>query len=375
MVPKVNISARIKRHSRILKDNILNDRSFLAKQSGNGYKLVALIIMLIMPFYPAFSSSVYNNTQTDFYRGDVDESSIIWSYFDLGEEDSKTPILESKDSFLSINTLLNDDRDLSGTNEIIDYEVKAGESISSIAYKFKVSNRSIYDNNNFSKNHIIHPWDSIKIPPVSWLIHQIASWDTISSIAKKYAVSADKIVEQNLLALDDKLVKWNVLVIPWAKKKYPKPVYKKPTRKIVANKRKSKHKSSWYSFAKLANSQFTNSKWTYKLNWRRPFSWQPWNCTYYVASYKNVDWRWNAKNWLRNARAKWHSTWNSPSVWAIVAFSGRWYNPRYWHVWIVMDVKNDHIIVSDMNYRRLWEVTYRKVPINDRAITWYIYVN
>jgi hypothetical protein len=28
-----------------------------------------------------------------------------------------------------------------------------------------------------------------------------------------------------------------------------------------------------------------------------------------------------------------------------------------------------------MNYRRLNEVTYRKIPKNDRAIQWYIYVN
>jgi hypothetical protein len=28
-----------------------------------------------------------------------------------------------------------------------------------------------------------------------------------------------------------------------------------------------------------------------------------------------------------------------------------------------------------MNYRRLNEVTYRKIPKNDRAIQWYIYVD
>jgi hypothetical protein len=33
-----------------------------------------------------------------------------------------------------------------------------------------------------------------------------------------------------------------------------------------------------------------------------------------------------------------------------------------------MEVQANHIIVSDMNYRRLNEVTYRKIPKNDRAI-------
>jgi hypothetical protein len=31
--------------------------------------------------------------------------------------------------------------------------------------------------------------------------------------------------------------------------------------------------------------------------------------------------------------------------------------------------------VSDMNYRKLWEVTYRRVAKDDRAIEGYIYVD
>ena len=227
---------------------------------------------------------------------------------------------------------------------------------------------------NFSKSHLIHPWDVIKIPPVSWLIHQIKSWETISSIAKKYDVDSNKIMEQNLLTTEDKLIKWSVLVIPWAVKPKPKPVYKKPTKK---NYYVNSSSSSWwwYSFSKVANSQYANTKWVYQLTPKpsyHTFYW--WNCTWYVAKYKTVKWWWNAKDWLKNAKYKGFSTWTNPSIWSIVVFHGKWYNPRYGHVWIVMDVKSEHIIVSDMNYRKLWEVTYRKVPINDRAITWYIYV-
>jgi surface antigen len=39
-----------------------------------------------------------------------------------------------------------------------------------------------------------------------------------------------------------------------------------------------------------------------------------------------------------------------------------------------MDIKKDYIVVSEMNYRRINEVTYRKVKINDRRIKGYIYV-
>lgn len=78
---------------------------------------------------------------------------------------------------------------------------------------------------------------------------------------------------------------------------------------------------------------------------------------------------------MRNARAKGHPTGSAPKLGAIVQFEWRGYNPYYGHVGIVIDVTATHIIVSDMNYRRLGEVTTRKVPINDRTIQWYIYVD
>ena len=81
---------------------------------------------------------------------------------------------------------------------------------------------------------------------------------------------------------------------------------------------------------------------------------------------------------MKNAAAKWNEVvygrWFKPRVWAIISFAWRWYNLRYWHVGIVMEVKNDYMIVSDMNYKKLNEVTYRKVSLNDTRIVWYIYV-
>jgi surface antigen len=94
-----------------------------------------------------------------------------------------------------------------------------------------------------------------------------------------------------------------------------------------------------------------------------------------VASYKWVNWRGNANQWINNARAKWHTISSTPVIGSIVQFEGRGYNPYYGHVAIVIDVTTSHIIVSDMNYRRKYEVTTRKVPRTDRTIKWYIYVN
>jgi surface antigen len=300
----------------------------------------------------------------------------LWSYiasdgsYVPDEEGSELPMFESSDSFLSVNTILDDERDLTWTNEIIDYEVKFGDTISGIAYSFKVSNNSIYWANDFSRNSVIRPWDVIKIPPVSGLIHQVKKGDTIGTIAKKYNVGETKILSQNLLSSDDTLKVWEVIVVPWAIKKVKKPVYKNPPKQYA-----SKSSGWWYSFAK-GGSKYVNAWWKYQLVWRKPkanFYWG--NCTWYVAQYKNVNWQWNANQWLTNAQRKWHKTWSTPTLWSIVVFSGRWYNPRYGHVWIVTDIKWWDIIVSDMNYRKINEVTYRRVPINNRSIKWYIYID
>lgn len=378
---RVNIKARIDRHLRIVRqENWLKSNSLNDKKYSNTLYLVLIFIVFIFPIYPSLASFVYNNTSYDFYRWNIDESSIIEAYsfweWDNWESWYWLPIIESQDSFLSVNTILDDNRDLSWTNEILNYEVKPWDSFSSISYDFWVSTSSILWANNFEKNHVLRPWQVIKVPPVSWLIHVVTSWDTISSIAKKYEIEEEKIKEQNLLTWTTTIKVWDSLVIPWAIKKVVIPIIKKPINtptKIVSN---WKNKNGWwYDFAKQANSQIVSNQWSYKLTRRSPkhtFYWG--NCTWYVAQYKNVSWWWNANEWLSNARANWISTWSTPRLWSIVQFTWTWYNPRYGHVWIVMEIKWDHIIVSDMNYRRLNEITYRKVPINDRSIDWYIYV-
>ena len=366
---KINVQARLNRHLRIVKETIwINKNEEKTLISTHHYGIVVFLVVLIMPIYPTLASVLYNTSRYDFYRWNIDESSIIESYFWWEEETSEfsNPIVESTDSFISVNTILDDERDLIWINEIVEYEVNPWESFYSISYKFGVSTNSIYWANDFSKTHTLQPGEVIKVPPVTWLIHQVKSGDTVSSISKKYDIEEKEIKEQNAIEEWSKLITWEVLVIPWAIKKVPKPVYRKP---VVTSK-------PAYNFSWKATSEYVWKTGRYKLVRRKPqhtFYW--WNCTRYVWQYKNVNWWWNANRWIANAKAKWHSTWSDPSLWAIVQLTWRWYNPRYWHVAIVMDITSTHIIVSDMNYRRINEVTYRKIPRNDRSIDWYIYVD
>ena len=375
MASKINVKARISRHSRILKEDFSSRSNFSHKKTYHWYNIVLIAIVFLVPIYPAFSSFIYNNTAAEFNRGNVDEDSIITSFYKSGDSVWESDfVVESKDSFLSINTTLEGARN-SFWSEIVEYEVKEDETIDIISEKFKVSKDTIYWANDLDTDATVKLWDTLKVPPVSGMVHTVASGETISSIAQKYDIAADKILTQNLMTSTDTLSKGKTLIVPGAvkpkPKPKPKPVYVAPT-----YTRSTSSSSGGYWFATAAQSEYVNTAWSYKLTPKPSYHTFYWgNCTWYVAKYKSVNWWGNANQWLRNAQAKWHPTWNTPTLGSIVVLNWRWYNPRYGHVAIVMDIKTDHLIVSDMNYRRLGEVTTRKIPKSDRAIIGYIYVD
>ena len=368
MGSNINIKARIERHSRVLQHNIYRRTR---KGGKTGLTIVSLVSIFLLPIYPTFASFVNNTSVTEFYRGNIDESTIISSYFwddsTVGDGDV---FIQAKDSYLYVNAALDEDkRDTSTSSEIIEYEVAEGESFASIAEKFNISKDSIFWANNFNTEKEIHPGDTIKVPPVSGLIHKVVAWETLGGLSNKYEIDSEDIMRQNLLLKASDLQIGDTIMIPGAKKEIPKPPAPKPvyTAKTTATQTQATGSSG--------GSQYVNTSGRYNLVWRAPYSGAPGNCTWYVASHKGVNWRGNANQWMRNAAAKWHAIGYSPSVWAIIQFAGRGYNPYYGHVGIVIDVTATHIIVSDMNYRRKYEVTTRKIPINDRSIQWYIYVN
>jgi murein DD-endopeptidase MepM/ murein hydrolase activator NlpD len=77
--------------------------------------------------------------------------------------------------------------------EIIDYEVKKGETLASIASKFGISVNSIKWSNNL-KSDLIKPGQRLKIPPEEGVVHKVVPGESIYSIAKKYGVPAQNIV-------------------------------------------------------------------------------------------------------------------------------------------------------------------------------------
>src|SRR3989338_9006789 len=78
-------------------------------------------------------------------------------------------------------------------DKIVDYEVRGGDTLASIAEKFDVSVDTIKWANNL-KTEIIKPGQILKVPPVTGVVHKVVSGDNIYAIAKKYGTDAQKIV-------------------------------------------------------------------------------------------------------------------------------------------------------------------------------------
>jgi murein DD-endopeptidase MepM/ murein hydrolase activator NlpD len=80
-------------------------------------------------------------------------------------------------------------------DSVVSYTVKSGDTLSSIAQKFNVSEDTVRWQNDLKKdNPVLKPGDTLEIPPVTGLVHKVKRGETIYSIAKKYSVNAQAIV-------------------------------------------------------------------------------------------------------------------------------------------------------------------------------------
>lgn len=76
---------------------------------------------------------------------------------------------------------------------IENYSVRGGDTLETIAKKFDISVDTIKWANDL-KTDVIKPGQTLKIPPVTGVVHKVLSGDTVYSIAKKYGVDAQAIV-------------------------------------------------------------------------------------------------------------------------------------------------------------------------------------
>lgn len=174
---------------------------------------VLIIGVVLAPFlastYPVFSSSASSK--------DIDSPSPNQSII-VGDNVFQTDISQKP------------------RDEVIIYTVARGDTISTIAQKFGISQDTIKWENSL-RNDNIAVGDTLAILPVSGISHKVSKGDTVYSIAKKYDTEAQKIVDFpfNEFANPEtfSLVEGQILVVPDGIKPEEQPFIKR--QKFIAS--------------------------------------------------------------------------------------------------------------------------------------------
>lgn len=88
------------------------------------------------------------------------------------------------------NTFITDQRD-----KIIEYSVQDGDTVSTIASKFGISQDTVRWQNGLTEKATIKADQKLQILPVTGISHKVGKGDTVASIAKKYDGDSQAIVD------------------------------------------------------------------------------------------------------------------------------------------------------------------------------------
>ncbi|MFH1366981.1 MAG: peptidoglycan DD-metalloendopeptidase family protein [Patescibacteria group bacterium] len=109
------------------------------------------------------------------------------------------------------------------------YQVKGGDTISTIAGQFGISTNTILWANSLNSTDLIKPGQTLTIPPVSGVLYKIQKGDTVASLAKKYKADEKNILEYNQLADASAIEVGDQIMIPGGEIEPPPPAPKKTT--------------------------------------------------------------------------------------------------------------------------------------------------
>lgn len=101
-------------------------------------------------------------------------------------------------------------------DKIVEHEVKANETISSIAQDFAVTDETIFWENNLTAKSAIKPGQKLRILPLPGVAHKVIAGDTIFSIAKKYRANSQAILDFPFNNVGDNfsLTTGDMLIVP-----------------------------------------------------------------------------------------------------------------------------------------------------------------
>lgn len=232
-------------------------------------------------------------------------------------------------------------------SDLIEYTVKEGDTVSSLAEQFGVSSNSIKWSNDLSGDSV-NAGDTLLIPPVNGIVYTVKSGDTADKIADNYSSNAKAIVAFNDAEISG-LKEGQKIVIPNGE--VPAPV------------RRSVPSYNGFRFGTSAVYGYNGYVYGY--------------CTWYAANKRAQTGRpipanlGNASTWKVLAQRAGLGVGNTPQPGAVI-----WTPPSdyYGHVGYVEEVYGDGSVrISEMNYAGWNVVSYRVLTAQQAAYYSYIY--
>lgn len=209
------------------------------------------------------------------------------------------------------------------SRDVVNYKVKKGDTLGSIAAVYGISKDTIKWANNMSGDSV-KVGSTLKILPVDGVLYKVKSGDSIDKLAKTYSANKERIVSFNDLEISG-LVAGQTIIIPDGNK--PKPV--------VTNTFQTGGSGGFYYSSR-------GSGYAYGY------------CTYYAAARRAemgrpIPGSWgNASSWAWFAAKDGFSVGSVPKVGAIMQSLGGY--GGLGHVAIVEEVKaNGDIVITEMN--------------------------
>lgn len=98
--------------------------------------------------------------------------------------------------------------------EIIEYAVESGDTLSGIAQKFDISLETVLWANDLTKNSPLRVGQKLTILPVSGIMHLVKKGETATQIAKAHKADLSEITEFNKLSEEAEIFAGDLLIIP-----------------------------------------------------------------------------------------------------------------------------------------------------------------
>ncbi|MHB8508037.1 MAG: LysM peptidoglycan-binding domain-containing protein [Candidatus Dormibacteria bacterium] len=232
------------------------------------------------------------------------------------------------------------------------YIVQSGDVLGAIAAKFSLRLDSVRQSNDLGNPDALQIGQELLIPPTNGVLVRVAAGDTVQSLADRYHVEAGAVIEYNMLRNPQNLDAGSLIMLPDG------------TGLLAAEQTQVTSPSPPPASRGATRGSTSASGSSYN---HFPFG----QCTFWVASRRNIPWNGNAWEWFGQAQRAGYSTGTSPRVGAIMV---TWENRVYGHVAVVEAVRPDGSwVVSEMNYQGFGIVDRRAIRPGQVPLIGFIY--